>query len=208
MYAKNPQRPCWREFSRISSRRSPTLAVSRPPSFSQEPSDNIGGGAPGDGVDLLVHSSVQASKTPRSPSTIRRPSPALAAARLGDRRALSIGGAAAPSEAGHSRRNFEFVSRSDGRFALEDPHSHFGLHVRQQVRHGAVCHSPPIEESRFCSPATRHRRSTSAMAQPGNRTRKAVGESPSRPPSRTAASTTRSPARIIQSRLPARVRAT
>ncbi|MBI3864353.1 MAG: M81 family metallopeptidase [Planctomycetia bacterium] len=89
-----------------------------------EPSDNIGGGAPGDGVDLLralVNAGIDnAAVAINDPQAVA----ALGATRPGERVTLAIGGRGAGFGDGPFQAEFEFVSRSDGRFALEDPHSH------------------------------------------------------------------------------------
>ncbi|MGE5194587.1 MAG: M81 family metallopeptidase [Deltaproteobacteria bacterium] len=94
------------------------------PTILAEPSDNIGGGAPGDGTDLLralIEAGIDnAAVAINDPIAVA----ALAACRAGDRTALDIGGRGSPLGGGPLRLDVEFVSRSDGRFALEDPNSH------------------------------------------------------------------------------------
>jgi microcystin degradation protein MlrC len=89
-----------------------------------EPSDNIGGGAPGDGTDLLralIEAGIDnAAVAINDPILVA----GLAAGRAGDRMTLDIGGRGSPLGGGPLRLDVEFVSRSDGRFALEDPNSH------------------------------------------------------------------------------------
>lgn len=89
-----------------------------------EPSDNIGGGAPGDGTELLralVNAGIEnAAVAVNDPQAVA----ALADARPGELRSLEIGGRDSTFGGGPFAAQFEFVSRSDGRFALEDPHSH------------------------------------------------------------------------------------
>jgi microcystin degradation protein MlrC len=98
-----------------------------------EPSDNIGGGAPGDGTGLLralldynVEKAVAVINDPEAVAT-------LAAAPIGSRTQLSIGGKGSPLDAGPLLLDVELISRSDGRFTLEDPHSHLasmaGTHI-------------------------------------------------------------------------------
>jgi microcystin degradation protein MlrC len=94
------------------------------PAILAEPSDNIGGGAPGDGTDLLralidaeINNAAVAIKDPIAVA-------ALAACRAGDRKTLDIGGRGSPLGGGPLRLEIEFVSRCDGQFALEDPNSH------------------------------------------------------------------------------------
>ena len=94
------------------------------PTILAEPSDNVGGGSPGDGTDLLralidagIDNAAVAINDPISVA-------ALASCRAGDRMTLDVGGRGSPLSGGPLRLEIEFVSRSDGRFALEDPHSH------------------------------------------------------------------------------------
>ncbi|HEY2250402.1 MAG TPA: M81 family metallopeptidase [Planctomycetaceae bacterium] len=89
-----------------------------------EPSDNIGGGAPGDSADLLaalVQGGIRnAAVAINDPQAVA----ALAHARPGELRSMAIGGRDGSFGGGPFEAQFEFVSRSDGRFTLEDPHSH------------------------------------------------------------------------------------
>jgi microcystin degradation protein MlrC len=94
------------------------------PTILAEPSDNIGGGAPGDGTELLralidtgIDNAAVAINDPISVA-------ALAACRPGERLTLGIGGRGSPLGGGPLRLEVEFVSRNSGRFALEDPNSH------------------------------------------------------------------------------------
>jgi microcystin degradation protein MlrC len=89
-----------------------------------EPADNIGGGAPGDGTDLLralvnanIENAVVAINDPKAVG-------ALAACRARDRMTLDLGGRGSLLGGAPMRLDVEFISRSDGRFKLEDPHSH------------------------------------------------------------------------------------
>jgi microcystin degradation protein MlrC len=89
-----------------------------------EPSDNIGGGASGDGTALLkglidfeIDKAAVAINDPIAVCT-------LEPCRAGDRITLDIGGRGGPLTGGPLTLEVEFVSRSDGRFELEDPHSH------------------------------------------------------------------------------------
>ena len=104
--------------------RSPDASGFAKPIILAEPSDNIGGGASGDGVDLLralVNAGIEnAAVAINDPQAVA----ALADARTGDLRSLAIGGRDATFGNGPYAAQFEFVSRSDGRFVLEDPHSH------------------------------------------------------------------------------------
>lgn len=89
-----------------------------------EPSDNIGGGAPGDGTALLkglIDAGIQnAAVAINDPAAVT----ALQQCRAGDRVVLDIGGHGSRLTGGPLRLEVEFVSRNDGRFKLEDPHSH------------------------------------------------------------------------------------
>lgn len=98
-----------------------------------EPSDNIGGGAPGDGTGilraLLQHKVEQGLVIINDPAAVA----ALQDAAPGDVRQLAVGGRGSPLDAGPVNLAVTFVSRSDGHFTLEDPNSHLasmnGLHI-------------------------------------------------------------------------------
>jgi microcystin degradation protein MlrC len=127
--------------------------VHRPPSTSfagpiviAEPSDNIGGGAPGDGTALLrafvehaIPNCAVAINDPGAVSAVKN----LAA---GDKITLDIGGRGSSLGGEPVRLEVEFVSRSDGRFELEDKQSHLASMCGSQfdmgpcavVRHGDV----------------------------------------------------------------------
>lgn len=89
-----------------------------------EPSDNIGGGAPGDGAILLkglIHAGIEnAAVAIHDPASVA----ALEQRRVGDRLSLDIGGKGSPLSAGPLPLEVELVSLRDGLFTLEDPHSH------------------------------------------------------------------------------------
>jgi microcystin degradation protein MlrC len=89
-----------------------------------EPSDNIGGGAPGDGTGLL-RALVQ-QRVPNAAIAIKDPGAvlALAASPVGSRARIALGGKGSRLDAGPLTLEVELVSRSDGRFALEDKQSH------------------------------------------------------------------------------------
>lgn len=109
-----------------------------------EPSDNIGGGAPGDGTGLIRE--VLAAKLSRvgvclnDPESVSR----LEHAVPGETWTLSLGGRGSRFDPGPVDLEVEFVSRSDGRFTLEDPNSHlasmsgdhFDMGPSAVVRHG------------------------------------------------------------------------
>jgi microcystin degradation protein MlrC len=111
-----------------------------------EPADNIGGGAPGDGTDLLR--ALVDAKIENAAIAINDPQAvaALAACRPGDRMTLDIGGRGSSIGEGPLKLDLEFVSRSDGRFTLEDPHSHLASMCGSQfdmgpcavARHGGL----------------------------------------------------------------------
>lgn len=98
-----------------------------------EPSDNIGGGAPGDGTgilrSLLQHKVEQSLVIINDPAAVA----ALQDAAPGAVRQLAVGGRGSPLDAGPVDLAVTFVSRSDGHFTLEDPNSHLasmnGLHI-------------------------------------------------------------------------------
>lgn len=89
-----------------------------------EPSDNIGGGAPGDGTGclrLLVENGIGNSAVAiNDPAAVAQ----LAGAEPGSSHSLAIGGRGSSLDEGPLTLAVEFVSRSDGRFELEDKQSH------------------------------------------------------------------------------------
>jgi microcystin degradation protein MlrC len=89
-----------------------------------EPSDNIGGGAPGDctGVlrALLRHKIEPSLVAINDPEAVG----ALASAAIGAEADLMIGGKGSAFDEGPVPLRVRLVSRSDGRFELEDRHSH------------------------------------------------------------------------------------
>lgn len=89
-----------------------------------EPADNIGGGASGDGTgvlrSLLAHETEKALVAINDPAAVER----LSAASIGEEMTLSIGGKGSLLDAGPVEVAVTLVSRSDGNFQLEDPHSH------------------------------------------------------------------------------------
>ena len=90
-----------------------------------EPADNIGGGAPGDGTGVLR--ALLATRDLR-PALVVINDPAavanLAATGPGSAVRVSVGGRGWRGDAGPVTLDATFISRSDGRFNLEDPHSH------------------------------------------------------------------------------------
>lgn len=89
-----------------------------------EPSDNIGGGAPGDGTgvlrSLLAHGMERALVAINDPAAVET----LAEIDLGERVSLSIGGKGSKLDEGPVEAEAVLISRSDGKFQLEDPNSH------------------------------------------------------------------------------------
>lgn len=100
------------------------LAAAREPIILVEPSDNIGGGAPGDGTGILR--SLLKHRVPRSLVVIADAGAVqeLAMVAPGGTCALQIGGRGSRLDAGPVAVEATFVSRSDGRFVLEDKQSH------------------------------------------------------------------------------------
>ncbi|MDW6021874.1 M81 family metallopeptidase [Mesorhizobium sp. BAC0120] len=98
-----------------------------------EPADNIGGGAPGDDTAVLRgflrHGFTNSAVIIADSAAVA----ALADARPGDKRRLSIGGKGSRLGVGPLEAEVEFVSRSDGAFTLEDRNSHMvasrGIHI-------------------------------------------------------------------------------
>jgi len=94
-----------------------------------EPSDNIGGGAPGDCTGclraLVSHRIPDAAICLNDPEAVN----ALADCVPGDTRTLPLGGKGSRLDHGPLELDVEFVSRSDGRFELEDKQSHLASMV-------------------------------------------------------------------------------
>jgi microcystin degradation protein MlrC len=111
-----------------------------------EPSDNIGGGAPGDGTGLLraliARGIENAAVCLNDPESVSQ----LTAVPIGGRATLALGGKGSRLDAGPLALEVELISRSDGRFTLEDRHSHlasvagdaFDMGPSAVVRHGGV----------------------------------------------------------------------
>ncbi|MBZ5665132.1 MAG: M81 family metallopeptidase [Acidobacteriia bacterium] len=100
------------------------LRHNRGPIVLTEPSDNIGAGAPGDCVGLLK--ALIDHRVPNSAAIINDPESVavLGSRSIGERVALTIGGKGWRSGPGPLSLEVEFVSRSDGKFDLEDAQSH------------------------------------------------------------------------------------
>ena len=89
-----------------------------------EPSDNIGGGAPGDGTGLLR--ALVAHQIPNAAIALNDPAEviALSGLAIGQRLTLALGGRGSRLDPGPLTLEVELVSRSDGHFQLEDKQSH------------------------------------------------------------------------------------
>ena len=89
-----------------------------------EPSDNIGGGAPGDGTGLLRalirHGIRDAAVAIADPQAVA----ALNALDVGQRKTLKIGGKGSRLDPGPVELDVELVRKGSGRFELEDKQSH------------------------------------------------------------------------------------
>ncbi len=89
-----------------------------------EPADNIGGGAPGDGTEvmraLLKYDIRGAGVAIADPEAVA----ALQCIAIGQTMTLPIGGKGSPLDPGPVTLEVELVSRSDGVFELEDHNSH------------------------------------------------------------------------------------
>lgn len=111
-----------------------------------EPADNIGGGAPGDCTEL-VRAFVE-HRLPSALACLNDPAAVatLAKANVGDRVKLPLGGRGSKLDPGPFDLEVELVSRGDGRFTLEDRHSHlatmcgmtFDMGSCAVVRHAGV----------------------------------------------------------------------
>ncbi len=101
-----------------------------------EPADNIGGGAPGDGTGvlraLLTHRVANSLVVINDPLAVA----ALADAPVGAVRSLALGGRGSRQDAGPVQLAVTLVSRSDGRFVLEDSHSHLASMSGAQIDMG------------------------------------------------------------------------
>ena len=108
-----------------------------------EPSDNIGGGAPGDCTGCLraltTHQIPDAAICLNDPEAVI----ALSNCALGDRLTLPLGGKGSLLDQGPLELEVEFISRSDGRFELENKQSHLASMVGDFYEMGpsaVVCH--------------------------------------------------------------------
>lgn len=89
-----------------------------------EPSDNIGGGAPGDGTGLLRglirHEIENAAVCLNDPAAVAK----LAEHSIGERVTLALGGRGSDLDDGPLELAYELLGLYDGRFELEDKQSH------------------------------------------------------------------------------------
>ena len=89
-----------------------------------EPADNIGGGAPGDGTEvmraLLKYDVPDAGVVIADPEAVA----ALQRITIGQKMTLPIGGKGSPLDPGPVTLEVTLISRSDGVFELEDKNSH------------------------------------------------------------------------------------
>ena len=94
------------------------------PSIIVEPSDNIGGGAPGDGTAVLRgflrHGIRNAAVAIADPAAVT----ALTVVPIGSTARISIGGKGSRLDEGPVELDVTLISRSDGAFTLEDRNSH------------------------------------------------------------------------------------
>ena len=101
-----------------------------------EPSDNIGAGASGDGTGLLrafvKYKLDNAALAINDPQAVLK----LQALAIGAKVTLAIGGKGSRLDAGPLALDVELVSRSDGKFQLEDKQSHLASIVGNSVDMG------------------------------------------------------------------------
>lgn len=107
-----------------------------------EPADNIGGGAPGDCTSVLraflARGLDKACVVINDPAAVA----ALAGLPIGAEADLAIGGRGSGADPGPVAARVRLVSRSDGRFTLEDRHSHMaalGVNVEMGPSAVVVC---------------------------------------------------------------------
>jgi microcystin degradation protein MlrC len=123
------------------------VAAGRTPVVLVEPADNIGGGAPGDGTSLLrallAHGIEGAAVVINDPAAVQR----CQGVPIGKSVSLEVGGRGSRLGEGPVKLiDAELLGMSDGRFELEDRHSHLasmcGVHVDMgpcaTVRHRGV----------------------------------------------------------------------
>ncbi len=112
------------------------LPVRQGPVLLVEPADNIGGGAPGDGTGVLR--GLLKFDVPDSAVIINDPVAVGAAVRAGRgaQVTLAIGGRDSALDEGPVELAVEIVSLSEGRFELEDIHSHLASMCGRQIDMG------------------------------------------------------------------------
>jgi len=102
-----------------------------------EPADNIGGGAPGDCTGILRaflrHRTENAAVVINDPQSVA----ALEAAPAGSQKEVSVGGKGYALDEGPVPLVVTLISKSDGRFELEDPHSHLASMQGRLIDMGA-----------------------------------------------------------------------
>lgn len=109
------------------------VAQGETPIILVEPSDNIGGGAPGDGTGVLhtlvAHGIGNSAVVINDPQAVQ----AISSLPIGTSQTLSVGGKGSTLDAGPIELEVELISTSDGRFELEDKQSHLasiaGAHI-------------------------------------------------------------------------------
>ena len=109
------------------------LPVTDGPVLLVEPADNIGGGAPGDCTDILRalirHDARRAGVILADPLSVER----LGDLKPGESCRLALGGRGSRIDLGPVELDVELISLSDGRFELEDHHSHaagvYGIYI-------------------------------------------------------------------------------
>lgn len=112
------------------------LPIQQGPVVLVEPSDNIGGGAPGDGTGILrsfLKFNVE------NAGVIINDAQAVAALNqinIGDSLTLQIGGRGSALDEGPVELEVKLVSRSDGNFKLEDRQSHLATMCGENIRMG------------------------------------------------------------------------
>lgn len=122
------------------------LPIARGPVLLVEPADNIGGGSPGDCTDVLramLRHDVQDGGVILADADAVR---ALDGVAIGGVATLDLGGRGSRLDLGPVRLAVTLLSRSDGRFTLEDRHSHLaasmGVHIEMGptavVRHRGI----------------------------------------------------------------------
>lgn len=116
---------------------------SRGPVLLVEPSDNIGGGAPGDGTGvlraLIEHDISDAAVVIADPGAVAE----VSSRSKGATARVRIGGKRSRLDPGPVELDVELVSTSSGRFELEDPQSHLASMFGRRIEMGpcaVVCH--------------------------------------------------------------------